>query len=95
MTGFDQFRMISAAQAHRARSVFRTISAQPNWIFRLAGLAFILVLGLPIVALSVLAVFAAIVVFSILAAVNILMTRLRWVLPRNDGRSNVRVIRRP
>lgn len=57
-------------------------------------LAFLIVISLPIVLLVLLALLTAVMVFAVLAAANIVLRRLVHLLPRRDGRSNVRVIRR-
>jgi uncharacterized membrane protein required for colicin V production len=78
----------------RAGAAWQTVSAQPGWIVRTTSLVFLLVIGVPILVLLVLAILAALVVFSILWGVNRLLGGLRGILPRRDGRENVRVIRR-
>ena len=55
---------------------------------------FLLVVGLPILLLIGLAIFAATIVFTSFALVNVALIRLRGILPKRDGRSNVRVIKR-
>jgi hypothetical protein len=79
----------------RAQSVFRTVAAQPSWVSRIALMAFLIVIGLPLFLLFLLALLTAIVIFSVLALANALVMAVRGALPRrSDGRENVRVIRR-
>ena len=94
MVHVSRFRSYTAQQSSRVASVWRAAAAQPGWITRVALLIFLLVVGLPILLLLVLAVVFAAVVFGVLALVNAALVRLRAALPRRDGRSNVRVIRR-
>ncbi len=61
----------------------------------MALVIFVLVIGLPLLLLAVVAVIAAIIVFTGLALINAAGAKLRRLLPKRDGRSNVRVIRRP
>lgn len=78
-----------------AQQVWQTVSSQPSWVSRVALLAFFLVIGLPILLLVLLAVFAAVVMFSILALANAAVMWVKGRLPQRDsGRENVRVIRR-
>ncbi len=94
MMHVSRFRSYTAEQSSRVASMWRAAAAQPGWITRIALLIFLLVVGLPILLLLVLAVVFAAVVFGVLALVNTALVRLRAALPRRDGRSNVRVIRR-
>ncbi len=55
---------------------------------------FVLVIGLPLLLLAVIAVMAAIIVLTGLALINAALAKLRRLLPKRDGRSNVRVIKR-
>ncbi len=81
--------------AGRAQTVFQTVARQPSWITRIALMAFLIVIGLPIFLLLLLAIFAAVVIFSVLAVVNAIVMKVKGGLPRRpDGRENVRVIRR-
>lgn len=72
---------------------FHAIPSQPGWITRAALLTAFIIIGLPILLLALIALFAGIVVFGVLAALNVLMARLRGQF-RSDGRANVRVIQR-
>jgi uncharacterized membrane protein required for colicin V production len=78
----------------RVGAAWQTVNTQPGWIVRTTALVFLLVIGVPILVLLVLAILAALVVFSVLWGVNRLLGGLRGILPRRDGRENVRVIRR-
>lgn len=86
--------MFSNQGSQRLAGVFRTVQSQPSWISRAALLVFVLVIGIPILLLALLAVFAAVVVFGMLSLFHGLTTRLRGLMPRNDGRANVRVMHR-
>ena len=85
---------ISAAQRQRAARGYRWLTSQPSWVVRLALVIFILVVGLPLLLIAIVAVIAATIVFTGLALINAGVARLRGFLPKRDGRSNVRVIRR-
>jgi hypothetical protein len=86
--------MISSAGAERVSTVFRAVQSHPGWIKRWALLAALIVIGVPIFLLVMLAVMAGVLVFGGLAAGNALANRIRGLMPRSDGRSNVRVIQR-
>ncbi len=63
----------------------------------MALVIFVLVIGLPLLLLAVvavIAVIAAIIVLTGLALINAAGAKLRRLLPKRDGRSNVRVIKR-
>ncbi len=94
MRRMANFKSYTAEQSSRAAAMWRAAAAQPGWITRVALLTFLLVVGLPSLLLLILAVVFAAVVFGVLALVNTTLVRLRAALPRRDGRSNVRVIRR-
>ncbi len=79
--------------AESASHVWRAVSSQPNWISRIALLAFFIIIGLPIVLLFVLAVLVSVAVFAVLAGAYSLYNLVRGSLPRSDGRENV-VVRR-
>jgi hypothetical protein len=80
--------------AQRATQAWQTINTQPSWIVKAATLVFLLVVGIPILLLVLLALILATAVFAVLWGVNRVLAGFRGVLPRNDGRENVRVIRR-
>ena len=85
---------LTPEQRQRAARGYQWVASQPSWIVRLALVIFLLVVGLPILLLIGLAIFAATIVFTGFALVNLALVRLRGTLPKRDGRSNVRVIRR-
>ncbi len=85
---------ITAAQRQRAARGYHWLTSQPSWVVRLALVMFLLVVGLPLLLLAIVAVIAATIVFTGLALINASVARLRGFLPKRDGRSNVRVIRR-
>lgn len=95
----DQFRtFVINAGPRPASSAWRMASKQPGWVSRIAAIAFLLIIGLPILLLVGLAILAAVVVFFVLALVNLVMNIVggwfRGMGPRRDGRENVKVIRR-
>ena len=85
-----RFARIATEGSQRAGTAWRTISAQPSWITRATIVAFIIVIGVLLLA----ALLAASVVFAVLYCVNQIIGLFRGLLPRGDGRENVRVIRR-
>ncbi len=78
----------------RAGGTFRFAARQPSWIARATLIAFLLVIGAPILLVLLLALLVGVVVFGVLAGVNRVVTGVRGVMPRDDGRENVRVIQR-
>jgi len=88
-----RFSILTAEGANRVGTVFHTLRSQPGWITRLALLTVFIIIGLPIVLLVMIALLAGIFVFGLLAAINILIWRIRARLT-GDGRQNVRVIQR-
>ncbi|MDG2423396.1 MAG: hypothetical protein P8M22_05400 [Phycisphaerales bacterium] len=72
---------------------FQAARGQPNWAVRIAVLTFLLVVGIPILLLLLVAGLAAAVVFMILSTINYVLVRLGGK-QRDDGRRNVRVIKR-
>ncbi|MEE8155443.1 MAG: hypothetical protein V3T53_10875 [Phycisphaerales bacterium] len=89
-----RIQTFTTEQRQRAVRGYRWLAAQPSWVVRLALVIFVLVIGLPLLLLAVVAVIAAIIVFTGLAIINAAGAKLRGLLPKRDGRSNVRVIRR-
>ncbi len=85
---------LTAAQRDRAVRGYRWLTSQPSWVVRLALVVFILLVGLPLLLLAIVAVIAATIVFTALALINAGVAKLRGLLPKRDGRSNVRVIKR-
>ena len=63
-------------------------------VARAAAVAFLVVVGLPILVLVLLAITAAVVVFGVLAGIDALMRAVRGPRRVEDGRENVRVIER-
>ena len=80
--------------SERASAAWQSINAQPSWLARAVVWAFLLVVALPVLALLLLALLVATIVFGVLWLANKVLLLLRPVLPRRDGRENVRVIRR-
>ncbi len=85
---------MTAAQRERAVRGYRWLTSQPSWVVRLVLLTFVLVVGLPLLLLAIVAVIAATIMFTGLALINAGVAKLRGFLPKRDGRSNVRVIKR-
>ncbi len=92
-----RFDRITTGPAGRVGSVWRLAASQPGWPLRIALLTFLLVLGLPIILLTVVAILLAAAVFAVLALAHRTIERIRGrgLLGRRDGRENVRVIQRP
>jgi len=93
------FRVVRIAQyanqgQQRATAAWQRINTQPSWIVKATALAFILVVGVPIVLLILLALVVASVLFAILWGVNQIILGFKGFLPEREGRKNVRVIRR-
>ncbi|MDG2292372.1 MAG: hypothetical protein P8L37_06910 [Phycisphaerales bacterium] len=87
------FRFISPG-SEQVAGAFRRINRQPNWVLRTAVLVFLLLVGLPILALLLIAAVVATVVFAILAGWNSLLNLLRGSKKQERRRKNVRVIDR-
>lgn len=83
-----------AHSAGRAGRVYHHVRAQPSWITRIAAMAFLLIIALPIMLLVITATIIAVVIFGLLALGYKALTAIRGVLPRDDGRENV-IVRRP
>ena len=94
MLQFTRISTYSSRGFDRAGAVLRMVQSQPGWITRLAALVVLIVIGLPIFLLVMFALFAGGFVFAMLALFNGLALKIRSVLPRRDGRENVRVIQR-
>lgn len=83
----------------RFGQTFQRVGRQPGWVVKLALAAALLVVVVPIVVLVAAALLVAAVVFAIGSGVARLMSLFSVVggdrrpAPRDDGRSNVRVIR--
>jgi uncharacterized membrane protein HdeD (DUF308 family) len=76
------------------RTAWHTVQSQPSWIVRATTMAFLIIVGIPILLVVLLALFVSTVVFLVLAGCARLIGGVRRVLPADDGRENVRVIRR-
>ncbi len=86
-------RSFTNEQRERAARAYQWAARQPSWVTKFALLAFLIVIGIPVFIILMLAVVASVIVFGGLAALNLLVIRLRSLLPHADGRSsNVRVI---
>jgi hypothetical protein len=68
------------------------LAFQSSWLMRLGVLVFALVIGIPAAALVFVAALLAAVVFGALIVLRAIAGGFQQLLPRNDGRSNVRVI---
>lgn len=77
-----------------AQRVWAQAARQPSWVTRIAFLVFLLVVALPLLLLFLVALVLATIVFSVLALLAAGWRRFRGVLPRHDGRENVRVVQR-
>jgi len=80
------------AGARRAAEAYRVMSAQPNWVVRLALITFFIIIAIPVFILLLFATFAAVVVFAVGFAIHWIASKLRGERP--SGRENVRVIKR-
>ncbi|MHC4415134.1 MAG: hypothetical protein ACYS0G_07615 [Planctomycetota bacterium] len=89
-----RIRGFGAQQRDRVLRGYRWAAA-PSGAGRLALVALAVLVGLPILLVIGVAVLAAALVFGILALGYLAFWKLRRLLPARDGRSNVRVIRRP
>ena len=94
MIRIDRISTFSGNGAHRAAAAWQTAASQPSWVARAALVVFLIVIGLPLMLLFLLALLLAVIVFTALAGVNFIIAKVRGILPRSDGRENVRVIQR-
>ena len=83
---------IETEGARHAGDAWNAARRQPIWLMTVTETVFLLVIALPIILLFLLALVAATVVFAALWGVNRLAAAIRGVLPRRDGRQNVRVL---
>lgn len=90
----SKFSDFANGGARHAATMRRVVVQQPSWIVRVAMLAFVLIVAIPFLVLFVVAVVVGGLLFAGLAAVNAVVGRIRGSLPKDDGRENVRVIRR-
>ena len=95
MNDGSRISAFSSTATDAAGSTVRMIRAQPNWLIKLLALIFVIVVVLPLALLMIVVVLIAALVIAVLAGIRVLMGRLRGLLPRDDGRSNVLVMRRP
>jgi len=89
---FVRIRHAAEHGQQRAGAAWRVMQSQPHWVYRWVGTLFLLILALPILVIALLALFGAVVLFIILVIVNAILRAFRAVLPRRDGRKNVKVI---
>jgi hypothetical protein len=94
MINSTRITAFSAGATDAAGTTVRMIRAQPNWLVRLLAVIFVIVVVLPLTLLMIVVVLVAAVVIACLVGIRALVNRLRGLLPRHDGRSNVRVVRR-
>ncbi|HWB19187.1 MAG TPA: hypothetical protein VG711_02720 [Phycisphaerales bacterium] len=73
---------------------FRVVVRQPNWLIRWTIYIFAGIIALPFILLLFAAAVIAAAAFAIFLLVNAVVRRVRAIGPRNDGRENVRVMRR-
>ena len=78
----------------RAARAYQVAAAQPSWITRLALFTFLLVIGLPLMLLFLFALLTATVVFGTLALGHLMILKLKGLMPVQNGRENVTIIRR-
>jgi len=93
MPGGPRIRFVNLGSDRMAQA-FQAAQGQPNWVVRLAILTFLLIIGIPILLLLMAAGLAAALVFMVLSAINWVMVRLGGAKSKDDGRRNVRVIKR-
>ncbi len=95
MDRFVTIRVFGARQRDHMLSGYEWVASRPSWVTRVALVTFLLIVGLPVLLLLGVAILAAVGVFFVLAAGHFLLRKVQGLLPARDGRSNVRVIRRP
>ena len=76
-----------------AQSTWKAARRQPNWLLGTTVMIFLVVIALPIFLLVLLALLAATLAFLALWGINRVISAIRGLLPRDDGRRNVRVLR--
>ena len=91
---FSDVQQLFARSVRYFIARLQRLRSQPSWITRAATMAFVIVIAIPIILLVMFALLVGVFVFAVLAALNLLLTRISPRLPRRDGRENVRVIRR-
>ncbi len=78
----------------RARGVYFAINQQPSWVTKTALFAGATIMLLVILLLVIPALIVGLVVFFFLALIHRIKSAFAGVLPRDDGRRNVTVVRR-
>ncbi len=85
----------------RFASVFQAASRQPSWAMRVAGITFLVIVGIPIMLLLLLAAIVATTVFAVLVGINRVLGFFGGGSPSAPGgpedvrRRNVRVMPPP
>jgi hypothetical protein len=93
MDHVGRFWQFTRARAGEARQRVRAYaSVPPNWIARVALLAIIIVVATPILVLAVLVALITVIGLIMASTVNMLIGAITGIIPRRDGRENVRVI---
>jgi hypothetical protein len=80
--------------SEQVRGAWQYAARQPSWVASAALSVFFFILMLPLLALVLLALLLGTLVFVILTAANGVISVVRSLRPRRDGRENVRVMRR-
>jgi len=80
---------------------YQKLERQPSWVTKAAILAAVLMVGLPLALIAITALIVGLAVFTVLSLVSAGVATLRELFsgggrrpPADDGRRNVRVIRR-
>lgn len=94
MFRITRIQTYTAQGAQSTSRIWQTAVSQPGWISRIALLTFLIVVGLPLMLLVLIALLFAVIVFTILAMFHGVWLRLRGAISHQDGRENVRIIRR-
>lgn len=88
----DPFTERMGASVARTQAAWGGFRRQPSWVVWAAVTTFMLVIVVPMVLLVLFAAAAAAVVFGVLYVIDRIGQAFRGLLPRRDGRDNVRVI---
>ena len=75
-------------------TVWRVASRQPSWITKITLLVFFVVIGIPVLLLVLVGAVVAMFVFAVLMLFHLGRMKVRQMFPSNEGRKNVRVVRR-
>ena len=86
--------LFAAEGGQRARTAFRTGRTPLSWPQRALAVALVVILGLPLLLVATVVAIAVLILLAAWLLWRALRRRLARFLPRQDGRSNVRVIRR-